>query len=228
MVERILRAAFLVLVVKPLCWLVLGVNLRGGERLPRRGPAILAANHNSHLDTLMVLSLFPLGAALRVRPVGAVDYVEGRPLRRLVWLTLMGVLPLNRQPGRKVGEAPGERDPLAGCAAALERGEILLIFPEGTRGEPEQMQAFKNGVAHLAKRFPEAPIVPIFLRGAGKSLPRGEALLVPFICDVAIGEHLRWNNDREGLMRELRARIEALGAGLPGQAWDDGPTASSR
>lgn len=226
MMASVLRAVFLVLVVKPLCWLVLGVNLRGAQHLPRRGPAILAANHNSHLDALMVLSLFPLGTAMRVRPIAAADYFLAGWLRKFVWLTLMGVLPLSREAKRGV-PVTGERDPLGGCVAALERGEILLIFPEGTRGEPEELQAFKNGVAHLSKRFPDVPIVPIFMRGAGKSLPRGEALLVPFICDVAVGEHLRWNGDRDQLMTALRQSIEQLGASLPNTAWDDSPTASS-
>ncbi len=221
----ILRVIFLTLVIKPLCWIVLGVNLRHAERLPRKGPAILVANHNSHLDTLMILSLYPVLGALRVRPVGAVDYMRENLLRRLVWTGLLGVLPLNRNPVRR-GQSE-QRDPLGGCVEALERGQILLIFPEGTRGEPEQMQAFKNGVAHLVKRMPQTPVVPLFLRGAGKSLPRGEALLVPFICDVVVGEALTWNGDRDELMTQIRARIEALGASLPGQAWDDSPTASS-
>lgn len=235
--KYVLRAVFLVLVARPITWLVLGVNLRGAEHLPRRGPAILAPNHNSHLDTLILLSLFRISTACRVRPVAASDYMAHSLWRKAFWLCCLGVIPISRDPLRRGvakeggGEAGAEKagggeraHPLEKCAAALRRGEILIVFPEGTRGEPEKLGSFKSGIAHLAEQFPEVPVIPVFLRGAGKALPRGEALFVPFICDVVVGEPISWMGSKAEFMGELRGRIEGLEAAIPTPAWDDSPT----
>ena len=101
-------------------------------------------------------------------------------------------------------------DPLLVVSAAVERGEIVIIFPEGSRGEPEHLAAFKSGVAHLARRHPDLPFHPVFLHGLGKALPRGEALLVPFFCDVFVGSPLTWTGDKATFMKELTHRMTAL------------------
>jgi 1-acyl-sn-glycerol-3-phosphate acyltransferase len=117
------------------------------------------------------------------------------------WWWIIGILPLERQ-------APaGGHDPLAALQRALERADILLIFPEGTRGEPEIPGRLKPGVAHLARRVPVAPVIPVHMEGLGKVLPRGEGLLVPFVCDVWIGEPVFWKGEREEVMRELETRL---------------------
>lgn len=195
---RWLQIACFALLVRPLVWLVLGVNLRGGERLPRRGPAVIVANHNSHLDTLVLMSLVPLSRLHRVRPVAAADYFLRDRLRAWLSLRIIGILPLER-------DRDGVRDPLAPAQQALERGDILLLFPEGSRGDPERPARLKPGVAHLARRLPETPLVPVHLEGLGKALPRGEGLLVPFICDIWVGEALHWQGDRGLLMGQLQA-----------------------
>ena len=117
---------------------------------------------------------------------------------------MIGIITLQRKRGH------ADSDPLAACCAALERGEIMLIFPEGSRGEPEQMTQLKSGIAHLAERFPTVPVVPVFMHGLGKSMPRGEWLLVPFFCDVFIGLPLLWCGERKAFMDGLRQSLHAL------------------
>ena len=94
--------------------------------------------------------------------------------------------------------------------AALEQGDILIIFPEGSRGEPERLSELKSGIAYFAHHAPQVPIIPIVLHGLGKALPKGEAILVPFSCDVLIGEPVPPLADRDAFMAELKARMLAL------------------
>jgi 1-acyl-sn-glycerol-3-phosphate acyltransferase len=199
-----LRILFFVVLVQPILLVILGLRIRYRERLPANGPAILAANHNSHLDTLVLMNLFPLRMLSSLRPVAAADYFLRH--KWLAWFVthIMHILPLERH------VRPGQGDPLEGVTRALEHGDIAILFPEGSRGEPERLSRFKTGIAHLAKRLPQVPVVPIFLHGFGKSLPRGEAILVPFYCDIFIGEPIFWNGDREKFMQELEGSILAL------------------
>ena len=211
--KRVLRWAFFTLLVRPLVLLVIGLNVRGRQHLPGDGPAILVANHNSHLDTLVMMTLLPTRLLPQLRPVAAADYFMRN--RALAWFAtrIIGILPLDRQ-------ARGTRDPLAGLVDALDRGDILILFPEGSRGEPERLQAFKKGVAHLVARRPQVPVVPLFLHGLGKSLPRGEALLVPFFCDVFVGEPVVWQGSREDFMRRLDDDVHTLAAQGQFPTWE--------
>ncbi len=205
---RMLRLAFFALIARPLALIVLGVNVRHRERLPGSGPAIIAANHNSHLDTLVLLSLFQLKLLSRLRPVAAADYFTVNPLLAWFSLNVIGILPIQRA-------TKGGADPLKPCEAALERGEILVLFPEGSRGEPEVMSRFKRGIAVLAARRPEVPVTPVFLHGLGKALPKDDPILVPFFCDVFIGETMHGLPDQGIFMSDLEARMQALASELP-------------
>lgn len=201
-----LRWCFFTLFVRPVLLIVLGLNVRSREKLPRAGPAVIVANHNSHLDVLVLMCLFPWRVLKRVRPVAARDYFLRN--RALAWFSLkiIGIIPIERH------VAGVREDPLAGLAAALSRDEIVIVFPEGSRGEPEKLDEFKTGVAHLAKRYPSVPFCPVFLHGLGKALPRGEALLVPFFCDVFVGDSLFWPGDRAAFMQSLTTAMTELAA----------------
>lgn len=204
LMQRLLRILFVLLVARPITLFVLGLNIRNRERLPIQGPAIVAANHNSHLDTLVLLSLFPLCDIHKVHPAAAADYFLSKPW--LAWFSrnVIGVVPVTRRGGDH------HHDPLAECHATLARGEILIIFPEGTRGEPEAMQHLKSGIVHLAMRCPDAPVVPVFMYGLGRAMPKGEFLLIPFFCDMFVGEPMRWAGDRHGFMQALEAQFKSM------------------
>jgi 1-acyl-sn-glycerol-3-phosphate acyltransferase len=210
--NRLLRFVFFRLVVRPVVGIALGVTVRHRERLPAKGPAVLVANHNSHLDTMVLMTLLPPRLLPKVRPVAAEDYFLKNRLLSWFSLRIIGILPIVR--GGKSG------DPLAIVHEALARGEIVILFPEGSRGEPERLSEFKSGVAHLARAHPEVPVIPAFLHGLGKSLPKGSAVFVPFCCDVVIGEPIPWQEDRKLYMQELRERMSALAGEVQLTAWE--------
>lgn len=183
--NRLLKILIFALLIKPLVFIVLGLNLRGREKLPCTGPAIIAANHNSHLDALVLMSLYPLSLIHKVRPVAAADYFLRNGF--LAWLSLhcMGIIPFNRS-----GHV--DREVLfVDCHAALDNGEILVLFPEGSRGDPEKMSKIKKGLFYLVKDRADTLITPVVMYGLGRVLPRGEALFVPFNCDVIVGDVLQ-------------------------------------
>ena len=202
--QRLIRIIFLACLVRPLVALLLGRCIRGRELLPASGPAIIAANHNSHLDILYLITLMPFKALQLLRPVAAADYFCSTPLTSWLSRTLLGIIPLDRKRGSF------HTDPLAGPAAALEQGEIVIIFPEGSRGKPEELGQIKPGVAHLAKRFPQVPVVPVFMRNLGKSLPRGSFVLVPFCGKAAVGRARCFSGDVKEFTAELAAAMQQL------------------
>lgn len=207
------RRAILTLVAKPLARIFTGADVVGRERLPTKGPAIVVANHGSHVDTLLLLTIFPAAALERVRPAAASDYFLANPAISWFSRNIIGIVPVARQDVRKGG------DILAPAKAALAAGDILIIFPEGTRGDGEHMSQLKNGVARLAEAHPEAPVTPIWLQGAGRVLPKGKAVPVPMNCTVLVGEPLYWRGRRAEFMDSLRDSLEALHALAPPQRW---------
>ncbi|MXN65921.1 1-acyl-sn-glycerol-3-phosphate acyltransferase [Stappia sp. GBMRC 2046] len=212
---KLLRLVFFALVIRPVLLILLGVNLRGREKLPDHGPAVLAANHNSHLDTLTLIALFPLRDLPRIRPVAAMDYFLKN--RFLAWFAtnIIGILPIDRQGGAKEGA-----NPLQACEDALARGDILILFPEGSRGEPEHLSGFKKGIAHLARGCPEVPVIPIFMHGLGRALPKGSFILVPFNCDIAVGDALFGEEDIAAFMARYEAKMKRLASELHLPVWD--------
>ena len=216
---RWLRLLLLILVARPLALFMTGADVSGRERLPLKGPAIVAANHSSHVDTLLLLAIFPSRALARVRPAAAADYFLKDPV--IGWFSrhVIGIVPVARL------KASRGDDVLAPARAALAAGDIVVVFPEGTRGdsgdenEGEGMGRLKSGVARLAEAFPDAPVIPVWIQGAGRVLPKGETIPVPLNCAVLVGEPLAWAGDRHGFMAALRAALLALKAQAPPLRW---------
>jgi 1-acyl-sn-glycerol-3-phosphate acyltransferase len=71
----------------------------------------------------------------------------------------------------------------------------------------------------LAKLHPDVPIVPVFMHGLGKALPKGESILVPFFCDVFVGKPLPSNVDKKEFMKALNDSMLQLASELPQQSW---------
>jgi 1-acyl-sn-glycerol-3-phosphate acyltransferase len=206
------RLAFLTLIARPLAMFLTGADVIDGARLPKSGPAIIAANHTSHVDTLLLLTIFPARLMGRLRPVAAADYFLRGPLIGWFSRTLVGIVPIDRR-----GQGG---DVLAPARQALADGDIVIIFPEGTRGPAtDALGTLKSGIARLAEAFPEAPVTPVWLEGAGRVLPKGAFFPAPMNCTVLVGEPIAWAGDRAAFLEALRAGLEALKARAPPQRW---------
>jgi 1-acyl-sn-glycerol-3-phosphate acyltransferase len=214
--NRFFKTLFFALFVRPLVQIVIGLNIRHAEHLPKKGPAILIANHNSHLDTLVLMSLFPLRLLPRLRPAAAADYFLSNKMMSWFSTCVLGIIPVTRV---RPTERKDAEHPLDGVLAALGQGDIVIFFPEGTRGMPEKLVQFKSGIAHLSEQHPKVPIIPFFMHGLGKALPRGEAIFVPFFCDIFVGEPITWQGDKTSFVKTLQARIEGLSREANRQEW---------
>jgi 1-acyl-sn-glycerol-3-phosphate acyltransferase len=206
------RQLFFVIVVKPLVLVLIGFNIRHLDRLKAQGPHFIAANHNSHLDSLVVMSLFSFSDIPKVKLVAAKDYWCRNRLLTWFSINIIGIVPIERKVERG-------SDPLAPILKALDEGYTIVIFPEGSRGEPEQRQPLKNGIARVLETRQEITVTPVFMYGLGKALPRGEALFVPFMCEMNIGVPLRWQDDRRRFVTALDQTFSELAQEIAPKPW---------
>ena len=143
------------------------VKVTGVEHLPVRGPVILAANHISFFDTVVLMFSVPR----RTYFVGKAEYMDSWATKRL--FPAFGLIPIERAAARQAMAALGV------AANALERGHVLGIYPEGTRSRDGLLHRGHSGVAQLAL-MTGAPIVPVGLVGTDRIQPIGARVPRPF------------------------------------------------
>lgn len=199
-----LRLIIFTMIIKPIILIVLGLNIRRREWLPKEGPIVIIANHNSHLDTLVLLSLFQGKGFKKARPVAAGDYFFKNKLLKWFSINIMQIIPIERKMTRDI---KGLFEPIV---TALDEGSIIILYPEGSRGEPEKLSKYKSGIYYLMRERPDIPIQPLFLHGLGKSLPKGSKLFVPFFVDIFVGQTFLFNKNRKEFMDELNSRMNDL------------------
>lgn len=198
------RKLFFIILVKPIMTLFIGLQVEGRSNLPKTHPFIIIANHSSHLDTVALMSLFPVRELDRIRPVAAADYFERNWLVSFLSHTFFNVLCIERKQVDKV------HNPLRLLEEALSRRESLIFFPEGTRSVSNELGQFHSGITHLVWEFPNVPVIPAFLSDMGRALPKGEFVLVPFFCKIRIGEPLFLSGSKEQIVESLRASVLSL------------------
>jgi 1-acyl-sn-glycerol-3-phosphate acyltransferase len=155
------------------------LEIAGLENLPREGSFVLVANHASHLDTLCLLAALPLRKLHRAFPAAAKDYFFVDIPRLAVAAIVVNALPFGRQ--------SQIRQSLGLCRELLANpGNILVLFPEGTRTATGRMGEFRPGIGILTGGT-RIPIVPCFLDGAFKAWPKGRILPLPAKIRLRIG-----------------------------------------
>lgn len=160
--------------------LLVGAHPRWIGCLPERAQRIYFANHSSHIDTLAIWSALPIRLRSTTRPVAAQDY-WGRGIRRYIATKALGAVLIERK------RDAAAVNPLEPLSQALQRGDSLIIFPEGTRGREALPGAFKSGLYHLAEQFPHVQLIPVYLENLSRSMPKGAVLPIPMTCIVRFG-----------------------------------------
>ncbi len=166
---------------------------------------IIVANHNSHIDTMALMSSIPLKDLNRTHPVAAATYFGKNS-----WLGVLSKLFVNTILIKR-SEEGGESTAIDVLGKFLSKGHSLIIFPEGSRGEPEKMQAFRKGIGVLLQRYPHIPYIPVYIQGTGKILPKGERLIVPYDAIVHFGQaQLAQAKEVESILDEVKNEILRL------------------
>lgn len=147
-------------ILKPILRLLYGIKVEGVEHLPRKGPAIIAANHVSFLDSFFI----PLVVRRRkVTYLAKADYFKSW---KTAWFfNMAGQIPTEREGGKKSEQA------LNTALRVLKEGKLLGIYPEGTRSPTGKLYRGRTGVARLALAA-RVPIIPCGLVGTEKVMPK--------------------------------------------------------
>lgn len=180
----------------------------GREHLPAEGSYVLVANHASHLDAVCLLSALPLKKLHRAFPAAAADYFFESVPR--IWLAavVINALPFARQ--------VHIRQSLSLCEKLLANpGNVLIIFPEGTRSPTGKVGKFKSGIGMLLAGS-EVPVLPCYLAGAFDAWPKGRFVPRPATLRLTIGAPRHYAIAPPGkesacaIAAELQQAVEAL------------------
>jgi 1-acyl-sn-glycerol-3-phosphate acyltransferase len=185
--------------------LLTGAQARWQGCPPMAEQRIYFANHQSHADLIMIWAALPQELRSITRPIAARDYWTTTPLRQWITTAVFNAVYVARE--RKADE-----DPLQPLAEALERGDSLILFPEGTRGNADLPQPFKAGLYNLAMRFPHVVLVPAWIANIQRVMPKGEVVPVPILCSVTFGAPLRLEpgEERRQFLDRAREAVIAL------------------
>jgi 1-acyl-sn-glycerol-3-phosphate acyltransferase len=185
---------------------------QGSAPVPRQ--RIYYANHTSHFDALVIVAALPAELRAETHPVAALDYWGASALRRFVAVECLNAALIDRS-------VRAAADPLRPPAELLARGHSLIVFPEGTRGSSGPVAPFRGGLYYLARRFPTAELVPVYLDNPRRVLPKGTFLIVPLICTARFGAPIALGATEkraEFLTRAYTALVSLADSGRPSAA----------
>lgn len=157
-----------------------GASVRWVDCQPEICQRIYFANHTSHLDPIVIWSMLPENVRDKTRLVAAKDYWSAGPIRRALARLFNAVLIDRRHISIK-------NTPVMILLEEMGNDYSIVIFPEGGRGNGEQINEFKSGIYYMAKKRPEIELVPVYLDNMNRILPRGMVLPVPMLSRVVFG-----------------------------------------
>jgi 1-acyl-sn-glycerol-3-phosphate acyltransferase len=189
--SRMTRAEAMGLLIAFVARLITGAQGHWKGCAPKAEQRIYFANHQSHLDWVLIWAALPEELRAQTRPIAARDYWTGTPLKHWITREVFNAVYVNRQ---------------------RTSGDSLVLFPEGTRSSKGDPQAFKSGLYHLAQQFPDVQLIPAWIDNVQRVMPKGEVVPVPILCTVTFGEGLRLQpgEDKRAFLDRARDAVLAL------------------
>jgi 1-acyl-sn-glycerol-3-phosphate acyltransferase len=151
---------------------------------PKAEQRIYFANHQSHLDWVLIWAALPRELRAITRPIAAREYWTATPFKHWITREVFNAVYVSRT-------RSDDQDPLEPLVEALKHGDSLVIFPEGTRSSKGEPIPFKSGLYHLAEQFPEVSLIPVWIDNVQRVMPKGEVVPVPILCTATFGAPMR-------------------------------------
>jgi 1-acyl-sn-glycerol-3-phosphate acyltransferase len=171
---------------------------------PKAEQRIYFANHQSHLDWVLIWAALPNDLRAVTRPIAARDYWTAGRFKHWITREVFNAVYVARQ-------RTDDEDPLDPLVEALAHGDSLVIFPEGTRSSKGDPQPFKSGLYHLAERFPGVQLIPAWIDNVQRVMPKGEVVPVPILCTVTFGSPMTLapGEEKRAFLDRARAAVIA-------------------
>ncbi|RYX97168.1 MAG: 1-acyl-sn-glycerol-3-phosphate acyltransferase [Comamonadaceae bacterium] len=183
--------------------LLTGAQARWQGCPPKAEQRIYFANHQSHADLILMWAALPQELRSITRPIAAKDYWTTSAFKKWITSAVFNAIYVDRV-------KTSEQDPLEPLVEALTNGDSIILFPEGTRGNHEEPQAFKSGLYNLALKFPQVVLVPAWIANVQRVMPKGEVVPVPILCSVTFGTPIQLGEGEDRSAFLVRARQAVL------------------
>ncbi len=172
---------------------------------PVKRQRVYFVNHNSHGDFVLVWTVLPANLRANTRPVAGSDYWMTSRLKRFIGQSVFNAVLIDRNPETR------QADPVEMMVEALDAGDSLILFPEGTRNMTEKvLLPFKPGLFHLACARPDIDMVPVWIENLNRVMPKGALVPIPLICTVTFGDAMRLEADETKQDFLKRAEVALL------------------
>lgn len=199
-----------------LCRLISGVQAEVRDADFPDGTLIFYANHSSHLDAMVILSLLPEAIREKTFLAASREYWQATALRRYISNRVFKTVMIARD-----GEdtKSGAFAAITDMSTVLKEGNSLIIFPEGTRSFGQTVSEFKRGIYHLARKNRTVQFVPVYLENMNRIMPKGELLIIPLLGRAIFGKPIRLNEgeDKDAFLIRVRNELVVLGEHHYGQ-----------
>ena len=187
--------------------IIIGLKYYNQQVLRKKKQFILIANHNSHMDTMAIMSSMPYRYIHRIHPIAAEDFFGGSRFKKILmrYLVNASLIP------RKRANLEEDVDPIKMMSNLLINGRSIIIYPEGSRGTPGVMTDFKKGIGYLVKQNPTIDVIPVYLDGLHKTLPKGKNLILPYNCRIIFGDSVNFKSfELEDIIYEAEKAIHKV------------------